>query len=377
MKIAIISSNTLPTPPAGVEIPDGWTTSIHNLISEITEGLVNKGHDVTLYASGDSKTSAKLKSVWDVSSSELEKIENQFGYYCYDHILTSYCFEDLKKEKYDIIYTYHTFDSGIYGNLIEAPIVSTFHGSARDDYLKIWGTKIISPNIYIGISDFQINSIPYLHFYDRIYHGIDGDFFKYQSHVNDNLVTVGRISTDKGTDISIDIANELNKQLDIFGTTNYKPLMDELLEKSKDHKINFHGQKEQNIIKHTVSNSKAFIFPIRWDEPFGLVLIESLACGTPIIAFANGSLPEIVEDGKTGFLVNSDESNIRGDWITKKTGREGLLEAVNKLYSLPMEEYLQMRKNCRESFEQRFTKEIMINNYEKLFQKIISEKIEK
>lgn len=371
MKIAIISSNTLPTPPDNATIPEGWTTSIHNLISALADGLVDRGHDVTLYASGNSKTKAKLKSLWDKSSSELEpEQKNQFGFSSYDAILTSKCFEDNKTEEYDVIYTYNTFDSGIYGNLTNTPTVSTFHGSSREQYLKIWTPKILKPTQYVGISDFQINSTSFLKFVKRIYHGIDGTFFNFNENSEDFLTIVGRISTDKGTDLAIEAANSLNLELNIFGTTNYQPLMDELSEKSKGKKINFNGQKSQEVIHNIVSKSKAFIFPARWDEPFGLVLIESLASGTPIVAFANGSLPEIVEDGVTGFLVNMDEQHKRGEWIIKETGIEGLKEALNKIYSMNPDEYKQMRKKCRESFEKKFTREIMINNYEQLFKQI-------
>lgn len=372
MKIAFISTSILPTPPSAELIKSGWTRSISDLIHDISEGMVERGHDVTLFATGNSKTSGKLEFVWDKSAAEYEDNQNQFDsfYMSYDQVLAAYCFKKNLTEKYDVIYSYHSYETGIYSIFCDSPIITTIHGpGSKHD--EIYAPKIQKPNQYVGISDFQIKNMPYLKFRSKIYHGIDKQLFKFNQNVGENLVIVGRISDDKGTDIALQATKDLDKIIDVIGTTNYQPLMDKL--NLIGAKVNFLGQQPKEKVNEVVSNSKAFIFPIRWDEPFGLVLIESLACGTPIIAFANGSLPEIVDDGKTGFLVNMDEQHIRGDWTIKKTGIEGIKEAIIKLYSLPKEDYAQMRKNSRESFESKFTKEIMIDNYEKLFKEIIEE----
>lgn len=375
MKIAIISSNTLPTPVGNMVIPKGWTSSIHEVVSTIAEGMVEKGHDVTLFASGDSKTSAKLESLWSDCSYKLENHVTQFSYSAYDDILTAYCFEKNKTEKYDIIYAYNTFDSGFFGNLIETPIVSTYHGAGQFDFEKIWPQKIIKPNIYVAISEFQKSSCSFINFSDVIYNGVDKNLFAFkEKNTDDNLIFVGRISTDKGTDIAAQVCGELNIRLDIVGSTDSEELITKI--KSNGERINLMGQKPHNEVKELVANSKAFIFPTRWNEPFGLVLTESLASGTPVVAFANGSLPEIIEDGKTGFLVNMDEEDINGDWIIKQIGIEGLKKAINKIYAMNEDEYKQMRKNCRESFEEKFTKDKMVDNYEKLFLNIVDKNLQ-
>ncbi|MFS8130662.1 MAG: glycosyltransferase [Candidatus Dojkabacteria bacterium] len=377
MKIAVISSNTLSTPPDPSTLKPGWGVSMHDVVSTITEGLVARGHDVTLFASGDTKTTAKLEYVWEKASVNYEVHTDQFDglYMTYDNVLASYCFQKNLTERYDIIYTYHVFDSGIFGFLTDTPIISTLHG-IRGDHEAVVVPKIIKPNYYVSISQFQIKSMDYLKVTECIPNGIDKDLFNFSPESGNSLVFVGRITTDKGTDIAIQVAGKMDLELDILGETNYKPLQDQVEELAKGHKINFHGNIPKQNVGDIVSKSKAFIFPIRWDEPFGLVLAESLACGTPIIGFANGSMPEIVEDGKTGFLVNMDGEHIRGDWIVKKTGAEGLEEALNKLYSLSDEDYAQMRKDCRETFEKKFTKEMMIDRYEELFEKIVKKEIE-
>ena len=138
-----------------------------------------------------------------------------------------------------------------------------------------------------------------------------------------------------------------------------------------DRKIVFHlGFLEQKELVSYYQNAKLFLFPIEWEEPFGLVMIEAMAAGTPIVAFARGSVPEVIKDGETGFIVNSSDEDKRGDWIVKKVGIDGLCEAVERIYSMPKDHYRQMRKNCRGHVEKFFTIEKMIDNYEMVYKQI-------
>ncbi len=370
MKVATISSNTMPTPPLNTGMPRGWSTSIHEVISNISEGLVEKGHNVTLYASGDSTTSAKLESIWDQCSMKYELLPNQFDYKAYDEILTSFCFERNKTEKYEIIFSFHTFDSGFFANLIDTPIVSAYHGAGAWKFERIWPQKIIKPNHYVAISQSQEKNCDFIRFDQVIYNGINPSAFPFQEkNKYPNMVFVGRVNSEKGTDTAAIVSRKLNMKLDIFGTTNEQPLLNFILDQGDT--ICLHGHVPQKTIARAVADSKLFIFPCRWNEPFGLVLAESLACGTPIIGYAIGSLPEIIDDGVTGFLVNPEDGNIEGNWIIKKKGIEGLEEAVQRINAMPEKDYLKMRLACRQRFERNFTKEIMIEKYERLFKEII------
>ncbi len=375
MKIAILGTTYIPMPVPNELLPVGWARSTTDLFVDITNGLVDRDHDVTLYASGNSKTKAKLRYLWDKSAIELEEdFRNKVDWnLTYDHILASFCLEENKSENYDIILAFHSYDYATYANLTKTPIATIMHGG-HFYHDEVMGSKLVKKPYFIGISQFQIDTMKYFNYCGLVYHGINGKEFKFNESNSESLCIVGRISSDKGQTIACDIANKLNVELDIIGTTHWQPLLDEIQSKNENNNIHLLGQLPKTEVQKVVANSKAFIFPITWNEPFGLVLIESLACGTPIVAYANGSLPEIVEDGKTGFLVNFSEDKVRGNFVTKKTGYEGLLEAAERLYSLSKEEYLQMRKNCREEFEKRFTKEIMVENYEKLFEKIIKER---
>jgi glycosyltransferase involved in cell wall biosynthesis len=185
------------------------------------------------------------------------------------------------------------------------------------------------------------------------------------------MVFVGRVNSEKGTDIAAVISRKINMRLDVFGTANDQSFLKLILDQGET--IFLHGHVPQTTIARAVADSKLFIFPCRWNEPFGLVLAESLACGTPIVGYANGSLPEIIEDGVTGFLVNpkDEDGNTKGKWIIQKQGIEGLEEAIQRINAMPEKDYLRMRLACRQRFEQNFTQEIMIEKYEQLFEEII------
>lgn len=130
--------------------------------------------------------------------------------------------------------------------------------------------------------------------------------------------------------------------------------------------------KDRAEISTFYQRSKLFLFPLSWEEPFGLVLAESMACGTPVIAYARGSVPEIIKDGKTGFIINSSNDDSRGNYIIKKTGIEGLCEAVKKIYAMPETDFLTMRRECRTSVEERFTAEHMAQEYMELYKRLLA-----
>lgn len=208
-------------------------------------------------------------------------------------------------------------------------------------------------------------------------HGITCQEFTFSDIGDKHMVWLSRIheKVNKGVIQAIDVANKLNRIIKMYGFVEessqayfedkVKPLLTSFVE---FHRLTL----EDTINKSEIfGKSKLFLFPLQWDEPFGLVLLESMATGTPVVAFARGAIQEIIKDGQTGFIVNSSDDDIRGDWIVKKTGIEGLCEAVERIYSLPQEQYAQMRKACREHVEKHFTVERMVNEYEKVYQKIL------
>lgn len=187
----------------------------------------------------------------------------------------------------------------------------------------------------------------------------------------------GRIHPTKGVGLAIEAAMKLKKKLLLVGSIGYSH-MDYFNNEIKPY-INGDVSLVENISEKTsiaklYGSSKLFIFPIQYEEPFGLVMIEAMATGTPVVAFARGSVPEVVKDGETGFIVNPSDDDIRGDWVIKKTGLEGLCEAVEKIYTMPEDQYRAMRRACRTHVEANFTVERMVDGYEKVYQEVLSKK---
>jgi glycosyltransferase involved in cell wall biosynthesis len=376
MKIAQIAPVWLSIPPKKY----GGTEAV---ISDITEGLVKKGHDVTLFATGDSKTSAKLVSFEGQGVLERGLSFNDYLYQL-NHLLSSL----EKKEDFDILHFHFTspFDF-VTMSLVKdyKNVAFTIHNPIPPmpfaqglDFRKRFLEEKFSQIPIVSISNNQRAGMK-LNFVSTIYHGIDVSKYAFDEKNigQENLFYLGRISPIKGAAEAMDIAEKTGKKLVLAGKVeaknpmnlNYfeekvKPRLDQSwLQKLED--LDFSSKVEQYL------KSKIYLFPIQWEEPFGLVMLEAMACGTPVIAFARGSVPEVIKDGETGFIVNSSEEDKRGDFIIKKTGIEGFCEAVEKIYAMPPEEYQKMRSACRKNVEDRFTTDKMVEGYEKAYQEIL------
>ena len=238
----------------------------------------------------------------------------------------------------------------------------------------------IKKNLYlISISNSQRKLYPNSNYYTTIYHGLDlkSNEFELGEGIGDYLIFVGRLVEDKGIETIISLSKKLQKQVYLLGTNvkNSNFWNDVIKPNIDDNFIHHFGYLDKSKLQIHYKNARLFLFPIKWEEPFGLVMIEAMACGTPVVAYARGSVPEIVRDGETGFIVNPSDQDIRGDFIIKKTGIEGLEEAINKIYSMPEDEYKKMRLNCRTHVEKNFTVERMVDEYEKVYQEIIEKNI--
>lgn len=291
--------------------------------------------------------------------------------------------ETTKKNLYDIVHI-HTNDPLFelaFSRIIDTNCVFTLHslGSAPDI------EKIITPyfntkknNYFVSISNAQQKTFPAFKFTKTIYNGIDLKEFKFNKMGGENLIFAGRLRQSKGVKEAILVSKKLNRKIIVTGAPSstdvdyFNQEIEPLI--TNNHLVKYITHTERRFILSFYKFGKVTIFPIQWDEPFGLVQVESMACGTPVIAFARGSVPEIIKDGETGFIVNPSDSDIRGNWIIKKTGIEGLCEAVERIYAMSDEEYTQMRKNCRTHVEKNFTVERMVDQYEALYKEILSKK---
>lgn len=345
----------------------------------LTESLVKKNHDVTLFANSDSQTSAHLVSF--SSSKDMNIVESGIEVRSLYHLLQSA--EITKRSsKFDLIHNnyYDSYFLTPFSSCLECPMITTVHSNFwQYPHMKHFFLNSYRHGIdkFIFVSKNARNLAGNPKDSEVIYNGIDQNLYNFDLlYSGEYLFWMSRLTPKKGAKEAIETAIKTGRKLILSGFCPpvYKEYFD-------NHIANFLSKNitlmETLPFKEKLQhyrNAKAFMFPIQWEEPFGLVMIEAMACGTPVIAFARGSVPEIIKDGETGFIVNPSDDDIRGNWIVKKTGIDGLCEAVERIYSLPKAEYLQMRKNCRAHVEQNFTVERMVNNYEKVYEQILNRK---
>lgn len=346
MKIAIIANNLWKIPPKS-----GNATQL--IVGQLTEGLVKEGHQVTLYASGDSRTSARLVSVISrcVNRDPRKKISwNR----TYDYALISKLGQEA--EKYDLIHSHLGVEMAYFTPLIKTPVVTTLHDpldcGPQDEIFPFYRRS----QYYVSISNDQREPLPDLNYLATVYHGTDTKLFKFKKEKGNYLAFLGRINYAKGTDIAIRVARQAREQLVIAGIihrseSDIKFWLDRVEPALKHRGVAYLGPLLHRQTPGFLGRARALIFPTRpvWREPFGLVMIEAMACGTPVIAFDSGSPPEIVVHGKTGFLVKTEEE---------------MAEAVRNIDQIK-------REDCRKQVEKKFTIEKMVGNYEKVYQKIL------
>jgi glycosyltransferase involved in cell wall biosynthesis len=250
----------------------------------------------------------------------------------------------------------------------DKPLIIIGHMPVYHRYAKFFQFQQVPKNVFFVFpSQYQFEEAKWIDNTQKkvIQHGIPLEkIYPDIDPVNkSDLVWVGRIDplTPKGLNTAVDTAFQLKKVLRIYGpiedTTYYKNKIEPKISNSILLQTNVHDKNE------LFKNSRAFLFPIEWEEPFGLVMVESMATGTPVIAYARGATKEIIKDGETGFLVNPSDIDIRGNFIIKKTGQAGIQEAVERIYSMPDNEYARIRQNCRRHVENLFTIEKMVNQY--------------
>jgi len=356
----------------------------------IAEEINKKGYDVSVLAAKnnhcqvhnfiESKFNPFFK---DFSLEEWSKLDDWTKIYClslYDQELLS-DFLQSDHHLYDLIHfqTHDFYTTLPFVKNLPQPkifslhnIVNTFQRNLFLKYANYY--PYLSNSHFIAVSKFQANQLDLLDKTRVIYHGTNIQEIKYNEQPNENICFCSRISKNKGIDLALKTAVLLRKKIIFCGrksTENVNFFDQELLPLIDNLNVVYIDNTERKEALELFKQSKVFLFPIQWDEPFGLVMIESMACGTPVIAFARGSVPEVIKDGETGFIVNPSDEDIRGNWLVKKTGIEGLCEAVERLYALSEQEYRQMRQNCRAHVEKNFTVEKMVDEYEKVYKQIL------
>ena len=332
-RIAILSPVAWRTPPRTY---GAWET----VASNIVEGLVERGWDVTLFATRDSITKAKLEAVIEKGYEE-DKSVNPDVCRCL-HI--SHLFE--KADEFDLIHNHYDFFPLTYSRLISTPILTTIHGFSSPKIMPVY--QKYRDNYFVSISD--ADRAPGLNYLATIYNGIRLADFTFYKKGGENLIFLGRIHPDKGVDLAIATAQKSKRPLIIAGIIQDKDYFKQKVKPFIDNKlikfIGPVGPKERNEL---FKDAYALLHLNTIPERFGLVLVEAMACGVPVIAMDLGSCREVITDGKTGILVHA------------------VNEAVAALDKIPFIS----REECRKRVEENFTVECMVEKYEKVYEKIL------
>jgi glycosyltransferase involved in cell wall biosynthesis len=337
MRIAMLSPIAWRTPPRHY---GPW----ERIVSILTEGLVQRGIDVTLFATADSQTQGRLHAVCPHPYEEDRELNPKV----WECLHISEVFEHAGE--FDLIHNQYDFLPLTYSRLIDTPILTTIHGFSSPKIVPVY-KKYNGHSYYVAISNADRH--PELDYIATIYHGIPLDEFTFQENSGDYLLFFGRIHHEKGTAEAIQLAQRTGFKLIIAGIIQDQAYFDQQVRPFLDgRQINYIGSVGPRERNKVLGGAYALLHLINFEEPFGLSLVEAMACGTPVIAFPRGSIPEIISPGKTGILVtNIDEA----------------IEAVEKVKTLN-------RSACRMAVEERFSQDRMVRDYLEVYHKILKER---
>lgn len=353
LTIYTLANNLLAVPPTKTNVPDGYSGSPQQITHTISEGLVKRGHKVTLFASGDSKTSGKLfptskMALWKDPAVKFGSGHSQ--HFPYQLLGIAQCYREAKRNenKVDIIHSHFLLPNPLFSSLVNLPTVCTLHNPMNG----LWSAsqtilRTLKDNVfYVSISDAQRVNFPDLNYSKTIHHGVDTNKIKFSPKTGDFLIVVGRIHAQKGIATAIKAAKKVNLPLHIYGSHEDNDYWHKQVKPFIDNKnVIYKDFVPKEVIYREIRHARALLFPIDVDEAFGLAMIEAMASGTPVIAFRRGSVEEVVEDGKTGYVVDN------------------LSEMVQAIKNIDQID----RKDCRTSVENKFSLEKMIDSYEQHF----------
>jgi len=372
MRIALISQLY---GPVRESFSGGTEVFVYNLAEE----LARRGHKVTVFATGDSELkNSKLISVVDRSywakllEATKEEIEDIYTVrrWMGDEVLgylKSIIYLKKNANDFDIVHNHslNYISLTLPDYLLDLPFLTTLHfPEHKTRYLE--PSKELTrqkrlPGDFVTVSENQKEATKGLDVMGYVHNGISLGRFTFNPDGGDYIAWAGRIVPEKGLDVALAIAKKLNLPIKFIGSSsdlNYFEKIKKIA--SQNQRAEYLGELSGQNLVEFYQKAKVILLPIRWDEPFGLVSIEAMACGAPLIVFDRGAFREIIKDDETGFIVPPDDI-------------DAMAKAVQKIYDMPEEEYAKMRRNCRQHVEANFTVEKMVDGYEKVYQKVIDD----
>lgn len=333
MKIAMIAPIAWRTPPRHYG-PWELVTSL------LTEALVARGIDVTLFATQDSITAGTLAGVVPAPYEEDPAIDAKVWEYAHlSHVFA-------RADEFDLIHNQADFPAHAFAPLVATPMVTTIHGFSSDRILPMY--KPFEDRVhFVAISDADRH--PSLRYAATIHHGIRLDEFPFDAEGSDDLLFFGRMHPDKGAAEAIRVAQATGRRLNLYGIVQDRGYFEREVAPHLNDRIVYHGPVGGEARLKALGSARALLHLINFDEPFGLSVIEAMACGTPVIAVNRGSMPELIDDGVTGALIASAEE---------------ALGAVERIGTID-------RHACREAVTARFSVEAMADKYIALYEQIL------
>jgi glycosyltransferase involved in cell wall biosynthesis len=332
--------------PLYESVPPRLYGGTERVVSYLTEALVELGHEVTLYASRDSLTTASLRQVCDkalrLDKSSMDPLAN--------HV---YLAERVFQEAgdFDLIHSHIDYLGFPLWRRMQTPRVTTLHGRLDIPNLcRLYREFDDEP--LVSISDHQRLPLSWAGWQATVYHGLPENLYRFHTQPGEYLAFLGRISPEKGVELAIEVARrsglplKIAAKVDKVDLSYFETTIKPLLEQADVEWIGEIGDAEKDEF---LGNALALIFMIDWPEPFGLAMIEALACGTPVIARSRGSVPEVIRDGIDGFVINEVEEAVK---------------AVGNISRLS-------RKQCRQAFKNRFTSTRMAKDYVAVYEQLI------
>ena len=345
MKIAQVA-------PLIESVPPRLYGGTERVVSYLTEELVRQGHDVTLYATGDSETSARLVACAPRALRQSRDVRDPWAHHL---AMLERVFQHA--DAYDIIHFHTDYLHFPMSRRSRVPTLTTLHGRLDlPDLVPVYQQFDDIP--VVSISNAQRRPLSWINWQGTVYHGLPDDLFTFRAHpTGDYLVFLGRLSPEKRVDRAIDIAERAGLPLKVAAKVDRADM--EYFEAEVRHRfdhplVEYLGEVGGAAKDELLGNARALLFPIDWPEPFGLVMIESLACGTPVIAYPCGSVPEVIRHGVTGWIVDSLHDGV---------------EAVRTIDRID-------RVRCRAEFEERFSVPRMARDYLALYRRLVTRRAE-